>query len=203
MGRMRLWQRQNDVVERVFAWQKLEGIYSGSDIETGPMSECVSLIYIGGKDVRGYHAGGSILWANWKEIKSTAIDTPHTKMITVMGHSRTAGSVIEEVLKVIKTWNFQNFQWELYQSSNAIVTARGVVTHEATGQPVRLERVFISKFAPGLDQVVLDEEPTKPSGYAKPKAGPPTPPRPRGIPGPPTPPRPRGIPGPPTPPRPK
>jgi hypothetical protein len=193
MGTMKLAQRSGG---EVFAWQRLDGIYNGSDIETGRMSECVSLIYIdkpGGKDVRGYHAGGTILWANWNEIKKL-VDMPFTKMITVVGYTRDLDGVVTDALKIIKKYGFQNIQWEFYKASNALVSRAGVVTDVDKKQPSPRLRVFISKLAPGLDNVVVDDRDFDVSMTPDPKSRPlppvPGPPKSRKPPPPPLPRRP-------------
>jgi hypothetical protein len=155
MSTLTLYQR-NDPTGTQYEWQKLAGIYAGSDFETGQMSECVSLVYIDGKDIRGYHAGGSLRWANWQEIKDAKRDVPHTRMIAVMGRTRDLRGfmgVASEAIEVVKDWEFRNIQWEFYKSSNAVITPTGVVSDKESKGPVKRLFTFISKFAPpGLDR---------------------------------------------------
>lgn len=192
---LRLRQRGQEKPEGL-QWQKLQSFHNDG-IETGSMSECVSLVYIDGpaaEDVRGYHAGGSILWAPWDEIK-TAADRPFTKMITVMGGSREVDDserfgtgVGTEVLKVIKKCKFQNIQWEFYKSSNAHISRYGVVTDLHTKQRLPLLRVFISKIAPGLDGVTVDDTAftgMKADPMSRPLPPPPVDPKSRRLPPPP------------------
>jgi hypothetical protein len=144
-------------------WQKLVGRDANADAQTGPMTSCISAVYIGGADVRGYHGGGGFYNINFADLHRTIPDVPHTKIVIALGlHHGSPQAVNDAVhcaLRTIKYYGFKNLQWEFYwpPGGNAIITRAGVVTDADSKQPVPRLRAFISKIAPGLDQISYDD----------------------------------------------
>jgi hypothetical protein len=132
------------------SWQKYESIYQGDKyMETGSMGNCVSVVAIGGKDVRGYHGSGGLEAVNFKEIKSQMSDLPHSKMIVVFGDD-SLDTIKGQAQAIIKQQGFRNWQWELYKSTNAHIYRDGKVLDKHSQAPVARLRVFISQFADKL-----------------------------------------------------
>jgi hypothetical protein len=151
MARIGLTQRQDFSGVEQYRWQKA---YVGDEFATTEMSECVSLVYIDGDTVLGFHAGGSLEWATWRDIVALNRDQPGTRIVVVMGRLRGffsgSPSVFEEITNVIGTYGFQYIEWQIYKSGNAIISRTGEVSSATDDTPLERLHTFISKFGARL-----------------------------------------------------
>jgi hypothetical protein len=140
-----------------FSWQVQND--PNAHIDTGAMSDCVSAIYIDGLNFRGYHGGGGLGNVNFAELKKSCRDGPFSKLIIVMGsHYADADLTIRDALCAIRYHGFQFVQWEFYKANGgAIVSRQGTVTDKDNNLQLPRLRAFISKFAPGLNEISYEE----------------------------------------------